>query len=137
MKIFLDDIRNPGECLSYMHHRIGSLNPIYLESWLVVRDYNEFIDAIQRYAGDITHVSFDHDLSDMHYTADNGMEICKHVFHIGESGYPECPGSEKTGYECAKWIKGYYKSHNLPLPVVFVHSMNPVGTERIINLFKN
>ncbi len=37
MKIFLDDIRHPTECINYMYHRIGALNPIYNEKWEIVR----------------------------------------------------------------------------------------------------
>jgi len=62
MKIFLDDIRQPKECLSYMYHRIGPLNPIYNEDWFVVKNYDQFLNVICHNADVITHVSFDHDL---------------------------------------------------------------------------
>lgn len=44
--------------------------------------------------------------------------------------------SEKTGYHCAKWMKDSYEENKIELPVMFVHSMNPVGTDNIINVFK-
>ena len=31
MKLFLDDVRIPSDCINYMYKRIGALNPIYLE----------------------------------------------------------------------------------------------------------
>lgn len=40
----------------------------------------------------------------------------------------------KSGYDCAIWIKDFYK--NKALPIMFVHSQNPIGVENIINLFK-
>jgi hypothetical protein len=133
MKIFLDDIRDPKECLGYMYRRIGSLNPIYSEGgWYIVRNYDEFIKAINSYYKDITHVSFDHDLADEHYTPEeywNDFEKSKE--------YQESRNYvENTGYDCAEWLKKFYKDNNLELPIMFVHSMNPVGTQNIINVFK-
>ena len=57
MKIFLDDIRQPKECLSYMYHRIGALNPIYSEYWFVVKNYDQFLNVVCHNADFITHVS--------------------------------------------------------------------------------
>lgn len=31
MKLFLDHIRNPRNCASYMHKRTGALNLLYIE----------------------------------------------------------------------------------------------------------
>jgi len=122
MKIFLDDIRHPQDCLLYMHQRIGTLNPIYLQEWVIVRNYDEFVNVVSNNIDNITHVSFDHDLADEHYdhtTWESPMYL------------------EKTGLDCAKWMKDFYEKNNTDLPTMFVHSMNPVGTKNIINLFKN
>jgi len=130
MKLFLDDIRQPKDCIHYMNKRIGALNPIYLEEWNVVRNYDEFVEAITNNYGKITHISFDHDLSDEHYDP---------MMYEGQTEYNELYNkfTEKTGYECAKWVKEFYKEKNKQLPVMFVHSMNPTGTQNIINVFKN
>lgn len=122
MKLFLDDVRNPSECVHYMYKRIGELNPIYLEEWTIVRDFDQFIKVVQKSYKEITHVSFDHDLADVHYDPKTWTESFVY--------------KEKTGYDCAKWMKYFYISKKKNLPVMFVHSMNPIGTERIINLFK-
>lgn len=122
MKVFLDDVRQPNECAKYMHTRIGNLNPIYLEDWKIVRNYKEFTAIITANFDKITHISFDHDLADIHYNPETQQE-----------SFAYC---EETGYDCADWVKRFYESQQLPLPVLFVHSMNPVGTKRIINLFK-
>jgi hypothetical protein len=130
MKLFLDDVRQPKDCTQYMHQRIGALNPIYLEDWMVVRNYDEFVNAITEHIDIITHISFDHDLSDEHYDP---------MMYEGQTKYNELYNQfiEKTGYECAKWMKEFYKEKNKKYPVMFVHSMNPTGTQNIINVFKN
>lgn len=122
MMIFLDDVRTPANCLSYMHKRIGPLNLLYFEDWQIVRNYNDFQNIIIDNIDKITHVSFDHDLADAHYDPDTWTESFVY--------------QEKTGYDCALWMKEYYIVKEKDFPVMFVHSMNPVGTERIINLFK-
>lgn len=46
--------------------------------------------------------------------------------------------SEKTGYDCAKWLVDYCIDNKLTLPKhVYVHSMNPVGKKNIQMLFTN
>ena len=132
MKLFLDDIRDPKDCVSYMYKRIGKLNPIYLEDWSIVRNFNHFKSFIEENINEITHISFDHDLADSHYTPkeywDNYEESKKYQESLTHT--------EKTGYECAVWMKTFYEENNVNLPIMFVHSMNPVGTDKIINLFK-
>lgn len=129
MKVFLDDQRNPSDCGSYMYKRIGALNVLYYEGdWYIVRNYQQFIEAITIFHSVITHISFDHDLADGHYheSMDQGKEAYEqHLKTI----------KEKTGLDCAKFVKEFYQ--NSPsMPIMFVHSMNPVGTENIINVFK-
>ncbi len=124
MKIFLDDIREPKECLSYMHNRIGALNPIYDTDWVVVRTYKDFCKVVSVNMKDITHISFDHDLADCFQS--------RETTNVDE--WFDINGNrEYTGYDCAKFIKELYG--NEP-PIMFVHSMNPVGAQKIINLFK-
>ena len=130
MKLFLDDIRQPSDCAKYMHTRIGALNPIYMEGeWYIVRNYDQFCKAIDEFHMKITHISYDHDLAEPHYHEsmyEGGKVYMKYLETI----------SEKTGYECAKYMKSFYDGCGLQYPIMFVHSMNPVGTENIINLFK-
>jgi len=128
MKVFLDDVRNPKDCIGYMYTRIGSLNPIYLEDWIVVRNYDEFVSVISNNINEITHISFDHDLADEHYDP---------AMYYGVEKYNELAGKfiEKTGLDCAIWLKEFYLSKSKSLPTMFVHSMNPVGTKNIINVF--
>jgi hypothetical protein len=111
-----------------MHTRIGKLNPIYLTEWKIVRNYDEFVKAVEKHYTEITHISFDHDLADIHYAAPmTGSE---------EDYYNAVSNGEKTGKHCAIWLKDFYTEKNHPLPEMYVHSMNPVGTQAIINVFK-
>lgn len=92
--LFLDDIREPP------------CDDVYV----VVRNYDEFVNCILA-KGVPDHVSFDHDLSDLHYQGRAGVE--------------------KTGYDCAKWLAEHCEQHNFEPPTYAVHSMNPVGANNI------
>lgn len=128
MKVFLDDIRRPIDCVDYMYYRIRNEAPIYLENWQVVRNYNEFVDLVSGNFQTITHISYDHDLADDHYNGDK--------FESEDQYYDSIKGTEKTGYDCAKWMKEFYDEIGFEYPIMYVHSMNPIGTKKIINLFK-
>lgn len=130
IKIFLDDIRNPNDCVHYMHKRIGKDNPIYLEDWVIVRNYEEFEKTVDRYFPNISHISFDHDLADEHYDPTMFGETSKKYNEI----YRQF--KEKTGVDCAKYVKDIYTKNEITYPTMYVHSMNPVGTQNIINIFK-
>lgn len=125
MKIFLDDVRNPIECVAYMHHRIGPLNPIYLEEWVIVRTYKTFCEIIKANLYKITHVSFDHDLTDC-FQLKESIDI--------DTWYDTNGNREYTGTDCCKFFIALHMEHHKKLPITFVHSMNPVGTKRISDL---
>ena len=139
MKVFLDDVRIPIDCIKYMYHRIGNLNPIYdttiVKDWTVVKNYDQFkliIEAAFDANIKITHISFDHDLADFHYEYSSDD-----YDNMSDDEKEKTFGSmEKDGYDCAKWLKQFYLDNKIELPIMFVHSMNPVGTEKIIKLFK-
>lgn len=129
-KVFLDDVRDAVNCTSYMHQRIGKDNPIYFEEWIVVRNYDDFIKAIKEHINEITHISIDHDL---------GEDIAREDYLSGLFSKRKARAKKKdvkTGYDCAKWMKEFYEKHEKDLPVIWVHSQNPIGVERIKNLFK-
>lgn len=132
IKLFLDDYRNPKDCVTYMHSRIGVDNPIYLEDWEIVHNYDEFVKFVKENAGIISHVSFDHDLADEHYTPEEYWE----PIEASAKWQSEQRYKEKTGYDAAKWLKQYYEENMLPLPIIYIHSMNPVGCQNIKNIFK-
>lgn len=113
-KLFLDDIRNPKT-----------------DGWDIVRSYDEFVNWIE-HNGIPDEVSFDHDL---------GMEHIKYYFDNGGHENPPDPlnanFTEKTGYDCAKWLCDYCYENGIPLPEYNIHSANPVGKENIDRTLKN
>lgn len=128
-KVFLDDVRNVID----VRHYIG--NNIYLDSnWLVVRNYNEFVNAIMigynNYNVFPYLISFDHDLADEHYS--KKMHKKNHEYN---SLYEKF--NEKTGYDCAKWLVEFCIDNSVKLPKFLIHSMNPVGGENIKQYLNN
>jgi len=108
--LFLDDLRTPTDCISYMHHRTPEYK-IYSEEWVIVRNYSDFIFWI-RENGLPDLISFDHDL---------GEE---------DEGHP-------SGMECAKWLVNYCMDNQVKLPGWMVHSANPCGYENIKGLLSS
>lgn len=98
-RLLLDDERSLKQIF------IMTKNKIYLESWSVVRNYNEFIKYIKK-SGIPNIISFDHDL-----------------------------GSGKTGMDCAHYIVDLCLNSKKDLPEILVHSQNPVGKKNILSLF--
>lgn len=123
-KLFLDDQREPTDV------KWGNFKDIFgiLDNVVVVRDYTQFTKAIMN-AGLPAVVSFDHDLADEHYKAwINGRAIYTDGDALNQSF------SEKTGYDCAKFLFEYCLEHRSCLPKCNIHSMNPIGAQRIYDL---
>lgn len=82
-----------------------------------VKNYEEFIEEITTNGlPDI--LSLDHDLD--------------FKTMIGE------PSTEKTGYDCAKWLVEYCLDNKLKLPeITQCHSQNPAGKKNINTLLTN
>lgn len=130
VRLFLDDYRNPIDCVSYMHTRVGKRNPEYLDKWVIVRNYDEFIYYISNNKlPDL--ISFDHDLADGHYHKNLQEGRINYETKDFENNL------NKTGYHCAKWLVNYCIENDLQLPEFWVHSMNPVGSENIQLLLTN
>lgn len=111
--LYLDDFREPEQSFDHFH------NQLYLLSWVIVRNYDEFVKTIEE-CGVPEMISFDHDLADEHYES--------------QQEYGEY--KEKTGYHCAKWFINYCIDNNKELPTeVLIHSMNPAGSLNIKSLF--
>lgn len=110
--LFLDDERNPRQVtwvrLPYANYQI-------------VRSYTEFVNYIKSF-GVPEFVTFDHDLADQHYG---------HGLNDDEIPYNRY--SEKTGYDCAKWLVDYCIDNKVKFPDYMIHSMNPVGSKNIIS----
>jgi hypothetical protein len=106
--LFLDDIRFPEQ----VRYNYGPYKHIR-----IARNYEDAVWMVQQY-GLPTFISFDHDLAHEHYGKEHG---------------------ERTGYSFAQWFCAHVIGNNLALPPNFsyyVHSMNPVGAERIRECMK-
>jgi len=97
------------------------------EKWIVVRNYEEFVNYITN-KGLPYLISFDHDLADEHYDPSmyngNYDDVAKKF-------------KEKTGMDCAKWLVDYCLDNEKQLPKFVVHSMNPAGTKNISSLLND
>jgi len=129
IKLFLDDIRVPSDCTGYMPMRIGDKAIVYHSTdWVIVRDHYQFVNWITK-NGLPSVISFDHDLSNEHYSP---------LMYTSEDQYQDAiKGTAPTGYDSAKWLIKYCIENKLALPEWVVHSMNPVGVERITRELTN
>lgn len=123
--LFLDDVRNPDDVTWEEFPRF--------EATFIVRNYTAFVNQVS-YGGMPAFVCFDHDLADEHYAAmlkENEHDPAKQLETIVDYG------SEKTGYDCAKWLVDYCIEKGFKFPKYIVHSMNPAGKERISGYIEN
>ncbi len=114
IRLYLDDVRTPKD-----------------EDWTVVRNYDEFVSTIM-YIGleNIELISLDHDLGD---TAMN--EYFNNVSPNYTLDYNNI--QEKTGLDCAKWLVAESMNKKIPLPQIYVHSANPIGSANIMGYINN
>jgi len=114
--IYLDDVRTP-----IVEH---------LE-WVVVRNYDEFVSKIEEIGlENIETISLDHDLG-----PEAMREYFKNVAPNGVFNYNNV--KEKTGLDCAKWLITETICSKIPLPQIFVHSANPIGSANIMGYVNN
>ena len=114
IRIYLDDVRTPKD-----------------EDWVVVRNYEQFVEVVNQYGlGDIEVVSLDHDLGD------TAME---EYFNNVSPNYTLDYSNikEKTGLDAAKYLIAQSMKNNIPLPQVYVHSANPIGSANIMGYVNN
>lgn len=116
--LFLDDYRNPCDCL---HIEFDYT----VDTWIIVRNYNDFIQVLQEEKFDI--ISFDHDLD-----RSSTFECIRCNTNKDKFDYSRV--KEKTGLDCAKFAKEYYNSKEKKFPLYLVHSLNEQGRENIINV---
>jgi len=132
VKLYLDDVRMPRHSYPAMSRRAATEASVYQnDDWNIVRTYDEFVNWIKQ-NGLPDLISFDHDLADEHiqYYFDNGG-------HHNPPNPQETTFTEKTGYDCAKWLVDYCVENNKSLPDYLVHSANPVGSLNILTYLNN
>jgi len=124
INIFLDDFREPSHAFDYTKN-----NEYLLKEWVVVRNYSEFVKAVEKELPGL--ISFDHDLAEGHYH----KNMQEGVLNYDSEDF--IPDEHKTGYHCAKWLVDYCIDNGYTLCDFRVHSMNPVGKENIMTLLSN
>lgn len=124
--LFLDDERNPDDVTWAEFPRF--------EAIFTVRNFDAFVNQVTQ-GGLPAFVCFDHDLADFHYEV--MLKENSYTHDDGDLTKTFDYGSEKTGYDCAKWLVEYCETTGRKFPRYVVHSMNNVGKERIINYIEN
>ena len=111
INIFLDDIRIP----SMSHNVSKGLGMDYSnkDKWVIVRDYFDFIDLVDKHFDEIDLISFDHDLA------------C----------YKD--GVEYTGKSAVDYLIDYCLDNNKKFPDWYAHTDNTSGKRNIIGAILN
>jgi len=114
IKLYLDDVRTPTN-----------------EDWVVVRNYDEFVQKINLHGLESFEViSLDHDLGEgamvEYYTN------VKNNFTLDYNNI-----EEKTGMDCCKFLVSLSMTKNIPLPQIYVHSANPIGSTNMMEYINN
>ena len=112
--LYLDDVRTPTD-----------------NRWQVVKSYDEFVahikmNGLEKYET----ISLDHDLGD---TAMN--EYYNNVHPNYALDYNNI--TEKTGLDCCKFLVAESMNTKIPLPQIYVHSANPIGSGNMMGYINN
>lgn len=112
--LYLDDVRIPTE-----------------GDWQVVRSYDEFISHINLNGlENYELISLDHDLGEGAM-----VEYYTNVKPNYELDYNRI--TEKTGMDCARFLVAEAMNKKIPLPTVYVHSANPIGSANMMGYINN
>ncbi len=112
--LYLDDTRTPTD-----------------EKWEVVRTYEEFVAHIKLNGLENYEViSLDHDLGDT--AMQEYYNNAKPHFILDYNNI-----KEKTGMDCSRWLVAESMTSGIPLPQIYVHSANPIGSANIIGYINN
>lgn len=112
--LYLDDVRTPND-----------------KEWIVVRNYDQFVNRINQHGlENIEVISLDHDLGDSAM-----VEYYNNVKDNYTLDYNNI--SEKTGYDACKYIVNRSIETGIPLPQIYVHSANPIGSANMMGYINN
>ncbi len=111
INIFLDDIRTPN----MSHHTGKGLGSTFSSSdkWIIIRNYFDFVDFVNKHFDEINIISFDHDLA------------C----------YKD--GTEYTGKTATDYVINYCLDNNKKFPNWYAHTDNTSGRQNIIGSILN
>lgn len=120
--LFLDD--DPTR----IPHKLAWIE-LPLVKWTVVRSYDEFVNHIKAH-GIPARVSFDHDLGPTAY-----QEYHKAINSNGIINYDNI--EERTGMDCARWLAHLCVERNVPIPLYYIHTLNPIGRQNIFSILES
>lgn len=113
-KLYLDDVRTP------IH-----------EDWTVVRNYDEFVSQIKKWGlNSFEVISLDHDLGEGAM-----VEYYTNVKNNNTLDYSNI--EEKTGMDCCRFLISESMNQKIPLPQIYVHSANPIGSANMMGFINN
>jgi len=122
LRIYLDDVRTPNTPNNEWVNGI--------EEWTVVRSYDEFVAKVNDVGlENIELISLDHDLGDSAM-----KEWHTNVYKNYTLNYDNI--TEKTGYDCAKWLVEQWMEGK-PVVKVYTHSANAIGSANIMGYINN
>ena len=114
-RLYLDDVRTP-----------------HGEDWVIVRNYDQFVSCVRLYGlNNFEVISLDHDLGDSAM-----VEYYNNVKDNYILNYDNIV-NEKTGLDCCKFLVTESMEKNIPLPIVYVHSANPIGSHNMMGYINN
>lgn len=114
VRIYLDDVRIPTQ-----------------DEWLVAKNYEEFVKLIETHKlENIELISLDHDLGDSAM-----VEYYNNVKDNYTLDYTNI--EEKTGFDCCKFLVNNSLDNDTPLPLVYIHSANPIGSSNMMGYINN
>jgi hypothetical protein len=114
LRLYLDDIRTPVD-----------------DDWIVVRNYDEFVKQIKLHGlGNFEVISLDHDLGEGAM-----VEYYTNVKNNYILDYNNI--EERTGMDCCRYLVSESMNEKIPLPQIYVHSANPIGSANMMGYINN
>jgi len=114
LRLYLDDIRTPVD-----------------DDWIVVRNYNEFVAQLKLNGlGNFEVISLDHDLGEGAM-----VEYYTNVKNNYMLDYNNI--EERTGMDCCRYLVSESMNEKIPLPQVYIHSANPIGSANMMGYINN
>jgi hypothetical protein len=114
LRLYLDDIRTPVD-----------------DDWIVVRNYDEFVAQIKLNGlGNFEVISLDHDLGEGAM-----VEYYTNVKNNYMLDYNNI--EERTGMDCCRYLVSESMNEKIPLPQVYIHSANPIGSANMMGYINN
>ena len=101
------------------------------DDWIDVRNYDEFVAQIKLHGlGNFEVISLDHDLGEGAM-----VEYYTNVKNNYMLDYNNI--EERTGMDCCRYLVSESMNEKIPLPQIYVHSANPIGSANMMGYVNN